>query len=76
MKHEGKLIFAIYKDGNHISNQYGFTKDDAIKEYLIASNYNSFVTDNSMLLKFDAIVAKKNEHFFKSDYIIVPKEND
>lgn len=64
MKNKDKILFAIYKNGNHLGNEKGKNKMDAIKKYLIASSYKESLNDIEFLSQYSAIVAIKQIHFF------------
>ena len=76
MKHEGKIIYAIFKNGFHLGNQYGFTKEDAIRAYLIRCQFAFFLTDREFVSQYDAIIAKRNIHFQSSECVLVPLVNE
>jgi hypothetical protein len=56
-------LYAIYKNGNHKGNEKGFSKDDAIKNYIIASSFEEFLNDNNFIQQYKAILAVEGVHF-------------
>jgi hypothetical protein len=38
-------LFAIYKNGEHKGNERGFSIEDTIKKYLIASSFETLLND-------------------------------
>jgi hypothetical protein len=76
MKNEGKIIYAIFKNGLHQGNQYGFSKEDAITGYLKRCQLDFFPKDIEFESQYDAIIAKRNIHFQSSEGVIVPLVNE
>lgn len=76
MKNEGKIIYAIFKNGEHKGNQFGFSKTDAIKEYLISCQFELFLNNKDFVSQYDAIIAKKDIHFQSSECVLIPKSNE
>jgi len=62
-------LFAIYKNGIHLGNQSGKTKEDAIKLYIIASNMEEFINDKIFVIQYSAEFAVNgvHHHFINDD---------
>ena len=74
-------LFAIYKNGEHKGNQRGFSIQDAIKKYLIASSFKTLLDDFEFVTQYTGSLAVENIHFTKPTFdknIIagVQKRND
>jgi hypothetical protein len=63
---KGLKLFAIYKNGEHKGNERGFSFDDAIKKYLIASSYETLLDDFEFVSQYSGSLAIENVHFTKS----------
>jgi len=63
MKKETYTLFAIYKKGVHLGNEKGESKNDAIRKYLIASLYESFLEDLEFVSLYSAKKAVEGIHF-------------
>lgn len=59
-------LYSIYKNGVHLGNEKGFSIEDAIKKYLIASSFESFLCDSKFVAKYSASLAIENVHFNKT----------
>lgn len=44
------MLYAIFKNKNHVGNQKGATSEEAIKNYIIESMLEEFVNDKEFLL--------------------------
>lgn len=64
MKKREKNVFAIYKNGNHIGNERAKTKNEALKKYLISSNYSELLNDKEFLSNYSLSNATKGVHYF------------
>lgn len=69
MKNKEKILFAIFKNGEHKGNERGIDEKEAIKNYVIASKFGSFINDAEFMSKYSAIVAVENVHFHKSKFV-------
>lgn len=76
MKQNNKILFAIYKNHVHLGNNYGETKINAIKNYLLASYSIQFsditieeILELHDLNNFNAIKAIHKIHYFKSKFL-------
>ena len=49
------MLFAIFKNKNHVGNQKGATSEEAIKNYIIESMLEEFVNDKDFLAKYSAL---------------------
>jgi hypothetical protein len=58
-------LFAIYKNGEHKGNERGFSIEDAIKKYLIASSFETLLGDFKFVTQYTGILAVENVHFTK-----------
>lgn len=56
------MLFAIFKNKNHVGNQKGATSEEAIKNYIIESMLEEFVNDKDFLAKYSAIKAINGIH--------------
>lgn len=63
MKNKEKILFAIYKNENHLGNERGENIDDAIKKYLIASLYTKSLNDIEFVSQYSGKIAIKGIHF-------------
>jgi hypothetical protein len=61
-------LFAIYKNGEHKGNEKGISIDDAIKNYLIASSFESLLNDSEFIAKYTGTLAIENLHFNKNGF--------
>lgn len=57
-------LFAIYKNGEHKGNERALNKQDAIKKYLIASNFSELLKDESFIKKYSAKKAINGVHYY------------
>lgn len=64
MKKTEKTLFAIYKNGNHIGNERAKSKDEALKRYLISSNYSELLNDKEFLSNYSLSNATKGIHYY------------
>ena len=62
---KGLKLFAIYKNGEHIGNERGSSKEDAIKKYLVASSFETLLDDFEFVAQYTGILAVENVHFSK-----------
>jgi hypothetical protein len=62
---KGLKLFAIYKNGEHKGNERGFSIEDAIKKYLIASSFETLLDDFEFVSQYSGILAVENVHFSK-----------
>ena len=69
MKNEDKIIYAIYKNGEHKGNQKDKSHSDAIKSYIIDSGFKSFLNDKEFMSQYSAKIAIETVHYFKSKYL-------
>ena len=60
-------LFAIYKNGEHKGNERGFSIEDAIKKYLIASSFVTLLNDIGFISQYSGFLAIENIHFIKSN---------
>ncbi len=65
-KNTSKKLFAIYKNGIHTGNSYGFDELDALRVYFEKAN---LYFDKDILKKYKAVYAIEDIHFFKSEYV-------
>lgn len=63
MRNHNNELFAIYKNGTHLGNEHGIDVNDAIRKYIIASNYGSFIDDKQFVSLYSGKLAIKNIHF-------------
>jgi hypothetical protein len=56
-------LFAIYKNGEHKGNEKGFSIEDAIKKYLIASSFATLLNDIGFISQYSGYLAVENVHF-------------
>ena len=56
-------LYAIYKNGGHLGNERAASEDEAIKNYLIASELEYFLNDKEFVSKYFAKPAIKNIHY-------------
>lgn len=59
-------LFAIYKNGEHKGNERGFSIDDAIRKYLIASSFGTLLDDFEFVAQYTGTIAIRNIHFTKT----------
>jgi hypothetical protein len=64
MKESKEVLFAIYKNANHIGNDKGNNTDAAIKKYLIASLYMEYAENLEFKSIYSAKKAIKGIHYF------------
>lgn len=62
-------LFAIYKNGEHKGNERGFSIEDAIKKYLIASSFETLLNDFEFVAQYTGSPAVENIHFIKTKFI-------
>ena len=58
-----RKLYAIYKNGEHKGNERGVSKDDAIKNYVVASSFEEFLNDNNFMQQYDGAIAVEGVHF-------------
>lgn len=56
-------LFAIYKNGVHKGNERGFSENDAIENYIIASNFVEFLNDANFMQQYEGIIAVEGLHY-------------
>lgn len=59
-----KKFYAIYKDKNHMGNERGDSKEDAIKSYLIAANLEDFIYNIDLTNQSTAVIAINGIHHY------------
>jgi hypothetical protein len=66
---KGLNLFAIYKNGEHLGNERGFSTEDAIKKYLIASSFETHLDDSEFVSQYSSGLAVEYVHLpkFNSD---------
>lgn len=64
MKNQGEKLYAIYKNGEHKGNQRGKSKIDVIRQYVIDSDFQSFLNDIEFMQQYKAIIAIEKIHYF------------
>ena len=69
MINQQSVLFAIYKNGEHIGNQRGINESDAIKNYIIQARFKNLLDDKKFVSKYSAIIAIEKTHYIKSKYI-------
>ena len=69
MINQQSVLFAIYKNGEHIGNQRGINESDAIKNYIIQARFKNLLDDKKFVSKYSAIIAIEKTHYIKSMYI-------
>ncbi len=62
---KGLNLFAIYKNGEHLGNERGFSTEDAIKKYLIASSFETLLDDPEFVSQYSSCLAVEDIHFPK-----------
>ena len=62
MKRIETQLYAIYKNKNHIGNERGDSKADAIKSYLIAADLEDFDYGIESTNQYSAILAINGVH--------------
>ena len=60
-------LFAIYKNGEHKGNERGFSIEDTIKKYLIASSFETLLNDIGLLSQYAGFHTVESIHFIKSN---------
>jgi len=69
MKKEKKILFAIYRQGFHIGNQFASTPKSAIKNYLLLSGYlKEDIVNLNLEKKCIVIKALRDIHYISSTY--------
>ncbi len=63
MKNKEKTLFAIYKKTVHMGNERGEDIDEAIKKYIIASQFKCFLDDLEFVSQYSGKIAIKNIHY-------------
>jgi hypothetical protein len=58
-------LYAIYKNGEHKGNERGFSIEDAIKKYLIASSFETLLADFEFVSQYSGSLAIEKLHFSK-----------
>jgi hypothetical protein len=71
MSNKNKILFAIYKKDEHKGNERGFSEEDAIKNYVIASGFKEFLKEGEFIKQYSAVIAIEKIHYFKSKYVTV-----
>ncbi len=56
-------LFAIYKNGTHKGNERALTGEEAIKKYIIASDFAYFLDDPEFVKQYSFQVAVHGIHF-------------
>lgn len=69
MKRRNKTLYAIYKNGEHKGNQKAISELEAIKHYVIDSQFKSFLNDKEFMSQYSAVIAIEKIHFLKSKYL-------
>lgn len=69
MINQHSVLFAIYKNGEHIGNQRGISESDAIKNYIIQAHFKNLSDDKKFVSQYSAIIAIEKTHYIKSKYI-------
>lgn len=59
-----KKLYAIYKDKNHMGNERGDSKEDAIKSYLIAADIEDFIYNMELTNQYTAVIAINGIHHY------------
>jgi hypothetical protein len=59
-----KKLYAIYKDKNHMGNERGDSKEDAIKSYLIAADLEDFIYNIELTNQYTAVIAINGIHHY------------
>lgn len=59
-----KELFAIYKNGEHKGNERASNKQEAIKKYIIASNFSEFLSDENFIKQYSAKKAINGIHHY------------
>lgn len=66
------MLFAIFKNKNHVGNQKGAISEEAIKNYIIESMLEEFINNKKFLAKYSAIKAINgiHHHFISTKKIL------
>ena len=64
MRTTKKKLYAIYKDKNHMGNERGDSKEDAIKSYLIAAGLEDCIYNIVLRNKYTAVLAINGIHHY------------
>ncbi|WP_299382471.1 hypothetical protein [uncultured Lacinutrix sp.] len=59
-----KELYAIYKDKNHMGNERGDSKEDAIKSYLIAADLEDYIYNIELTNQYTAVIAINGIHHY------------
>lgn len=62
MKKDRGSLYAIYKNGEHKGNERGRSAADAIKAYVIESDFESFIKDKKFMKQYSATIAINGVH--------------
>jgi predicted RNA-binding protein len=65
MNKEKTVLFAIYKNNEHMGNERAMSEMDAIKSYIIASDFESLLNDVKFIKQYSASVAINGIHHYK-----------
>ena len=63
MINEIKMLYAIYKNGNHLGNEKGKNVDNAIKNYLTAALYENSLDNSEFVSMYSGKIALKHIHY-------------
>ncbi len=63
MKENKTTLYAIYKNGEHMGNERGKSIKEAIKKYLIASSYETFLNDKEFIFQYSGKKALLNTQY-------------
>lgn len=55
-------MYAIYKNGEHKGNERGESKNEAIKSYIVASDFAEFLENESFVNQYSAEIAVNGLH--------------
>lgn len=64
MKTTKQELFAIYKNGEHKGNERASNKQDAVKKYLIASDFSELLNDMEFINQYSAKKAINGVHYY------------
>lgn len=56
-------LYAIFKNGFHKGNERATNGNDAIKNYIIASDLSDFLDDDNFFKKYSFVEAVEGIHF-------------
>ncbi len=63
MKNKEKKLYAIYKNGIHMGNERGNGIEEAIKKYIIASQFECFLEDKKFVSQYGGRIAIRSIHY-------------